>query len=246
MLGFQAFDADILSTTGLHSWIDIPGITELLSVSITTTTADGHLVFWEELTGVPAENKEYLAISSACCGDEENLNDPVLLHVFFKEKEHLGSFIRLEKITYATEKLPDIYGNWEDQQPGYTSITVVSNKRTLKYLSDKWKSFASRIGDAPRSGFYVSSSSPAVQARFFCDEVRIEDVIDFYIAAGLEIKEQRNSRMILGQSYDQAVTIPSKKEPYHGKLFLSDDWNQKIEIVKVVVEEKYGPFIRSL
>jgi hypothetical protein len=242
MRGFKVFEAGILLKMELHDWLEIPGIVELISVSTTTTTADGHLIFWEELTEIPAEDKVYIAISSACCGEADLLNDAMVLHIFFKGKEHLGSYFRLEKFSYATEKRAEILGNSEDQQPGYTIYTIFSNKRTLRFLTDKWMSFASRSGDGAKSGFYVSKSSTAVQARFFCDEVRIEDVIDFYIVAGLAIKEQRNSRMIYGQSYDEAITSPEKDDSYKGNLFLPDYCNQKIEMVKISVEEKYGPF----
>jgi hypothetical protein len=158
---------------------------------------------------------------------------------------HLGSYLRIDKFTYATEKMADVFGDWEDQPPGYAVFTIVSNSRTLRLVSDKSISYLSQLGGNARSGLYVALSQTAIQMRFFCDEVRIEDVIDFYITGALAIKGQQDSTMILGQSYTQAVEPLERGEPYRGKVFLPAYWNREIRMVKVNVEEKLGPFKRE-
>jgi hypothetical protein len=249
MLGFEVFDAGILRRMGLESWLDIPGTTGHLSSATTTTTADGHLVFWEELSGDPglrSSTKACCEIAAACCGENDILTDALLMHVLYREIEYLGSYVRVVEFTYTTEKAADVFGNWKDQPPGYAIFTIVSNHRTLERISDKWTSFLSRLGDNVRSGLYVTLSKNAIQMRFFCEEVRIEDVIDFYVAGAIAIEKQQNGIMIVGQTYTEAVASSEKSAPYMGNLSLPDYWNRKIEMVNINVEEKFGPFERRV
>lgn len=257
MAYFKVFDKSILQHLEIDNWQSIPELDELLSSSVNFTTSDGHLVFMEELTGESAPNgsgaRAYRVIGAAGGASEHwipgalrdysedwYLASCVPVDFFYCGQFHRGDHFRFERFTYATEKVPEVFGNWEDQPPGYTVFTVVSNKRALDSLVDKWTSDIARVGPGAKSTLHVAENAGAIQARFFCDEVHIEDVIDFYVAAGLAIKERRNSRMLLGLSYTQMESSSKVETSPTGRLIHPDF--PEVTPVRVVVEEKYGPF----
>ncbi len=163
-------------------------------------------------------------IQAACSKDNFVQVGDFLLKIWYRSRLYWGSLLHLEPMTYSDDRLPDVFGDWEDQQPGYTTMTIVSNKQTLASLLEKWTSYFSHPSRGANSTLSVAASGGAVQVRLCCEEVSIEDVIDVLVAASFAIKEQRRSKMILGLSYIQVGSSP------------------KAERIRVSVDEEYGPF----
>jgi hypothetical protein len=227
MFDLEVFDVSILTKLRVSGWSQIAGLGAASSAAKTTITPDGHWVLWGEPIDSIVRTKIFSSIKAARSGEEETLVSGFYLHLFYGDRSYEGSLLHLEPFTYSEERLPEVFGNWEDQEPGLTTLTIVAKKRTLDVLFDKWKSCVSRRGGGGKSTFRVACSGAAAQAAFDCKVVSIEDLIDFYVAAAFAIKMQRNSRMIVGRTYT------------HG-----GDWVEgaPITFTQVSVEGAYGPF----
>jgi hypothetical protein len=243
MFDCEVFDASILQHLHLNTWSESDVFAEFLSTSTGTITSDGHFVLWSKLVSPALRTEGFSSIAAACSGEDIHLISPFGLKLFYRDTLHWGQFLHLERFTYSGYRVPEVFGNDTDQQPGYTALTIVSKRQTLDLLRDKWKSCVSLAGHVGKSAFYVAASGAAIQARFCCEEVRIEDVIDFYVAAAFAIKEQRKSRMLLGLSYTNMVESPPVKEPCEGKLIPGPSYpSPRLMEVRVNIEDKYGPF----
>lgn len=243
MSNFMVFDASVLQHLRLGAWTENSALSGLIAASAATITRDGHLVVWEDLASPSLRTEAFNWLTAACGNEEGGLVSPFLVTIFYHETLYRGSHTYFERFSYSDYNVPDIYGNFADQQCGYTTLTIVSNKRTLDLAFDKWKSIALHASPDRKSAFYVAKSGAAVQVRFFCEEVPIEDVIDFYVVAAFAIREEPTSKMILGQSYTRVESLPTK--PYTGKLHLGPTYTLQTNEIQVSVEDQYGPFEKT-
>ena len=222
MFDFEVFDVSVLRDLNSPTWTDQGAFSHILSASLASVTNDGHLVLKSPL--VPQTLRESV-IEAIHEESQLLLSGGFVLTVFYRDKVHKGYLQHLERMSCTDYRHPEVFGNFADQYPGFATITVVSNKRTVDTLLERWKAYSSNASHRKTSALYVAPSHTAIQARLCCEEVSFEDVVDVVVAGSFAIKEQRNGKMIHGLSYSQASGVPIK-------------W------IQVSVADKYGPFER--
>jgi hypothetical protein len=225
MFDLEVFDASMLEHLQLKVWSEANAFSELLSESAATVTKDGHLVLRSKLADPAMRTKAMDTITTMASSHRPELflaGFP--LKVFYCDSLYQGNTLHLDQLDCTDYRHPDVFGNFADQQPGFTTITVVSNKRTLDSLLEKCRSYSSQATRASKSAMYVATSGDAIQVRLSCEELSLEDITDVLVAASFAIKEQRKGKMVLGLSYTEVVTSP------------------KFTRVQVSVEHKFGPF----
>ena len=220
MFDFEVFDVSVLHDLNLQTWTDRDAFVSILSASLASVTNDGHLVLKSPL--VPQALRDS-ALETIREESQLSLSGGFGLTVFYRDKIHKGNLRHLERLSCTDDRDPEVFGNFADQYPGFVTITVVSNKRTLNTLLERWKTHSSSAVRPKKSALYVASSRAAIQARLCCEEVSFEDVVDVAVAGSFAIQKQRNAKMICGLSYSRCTEVPIK-------------WEQ------VSVADEYGPF----
>lgn len=225
MFPLEIFHVSLMRDLRLRTWTDEAAFADLLSASKARVTSDGHFVLRFESATSPLRVKAFEAIRKA----EEfglELSGGCGMNVSYRGELYPADLAHFEPANcYTTYRHPDVSGNFLDQPPGFVTITVVSNKRTLKSLLDRWKSRFSHPSGGEKSRFFTATSGAALQIRLSCDEVSLEDVIDVVVAGSFDIRKRRKNKLIHGLS-STMMGLPKK-------------W---VQITKV--EDEYGPFER--
>ena len=229
MFDIEVFAASILRDLKLHKWSDFDRIAKLIDGIGATVTRDSHLVLrYPQISRL--ERDSVIDVVTAACSKtlpELLLSGGFALKVPYRNELLQGNLRHLEPSSCANYQHPNVVGDVLNQQSGFTTISVASEKRVLRPILDKWtdRSLSSNSGCGPFS-IYLAESGNAIQARLNCTEVSLEDVIDILIAALFAIKDRKDSKLILGLSYTEVVASPH--------------FFQKC----VMVEDALGPFQR--
>jgi hypothetical protein len=232
MVDLEVFDFTVLQDLGLRTWLENDAFAALLRESTASITNDGRLLLWSTRASPTLRSGAFDVFNSIRAAGEHELLVPggFGLKVFYRDKLYWGNFLcwrhlPAEPRSYAAnDPDPWVGGHSEDQEPGHSAVTVVSNKRIIAALRDKWKAYLSLAGGGSGSSLRIAASGTAIQLHVSCETISIESLIDILVSGAVAIKNKRDSSMILGRSFTRVVTSP---------VFRKDH---------VIVDEEYGPF----
>jgi hypothetical protein len=221
---FQLYHVTVLNHLRVDAWSEIDSVAEALANGA-SVTGDGHFLHWID----PAAPK---TLFSVVCDTmvAQPAKDLVIyaypLAVFHQQRMIRGTVHHVFEFEYdKSYEHPVVLGNFEDQDPESSTVTVASSKRLIAEIYELWQSPFSRIGDRCESAIYLSKSGTALQARIVETEFDLGNKIDVMVAGSFAIRGERRSSMVLGRSY-------TRHKKHHPTVVVTN------------VDEEYGPFKR--